>query len=62
MKYDAIIKDQLSQGIVERVQDESKGKEFYIPHTSQLFVKPQKVPKPELCMMPPLIPTTNHLP
>ena len=34
MKYDAIIKDQLSQGIVERVQDESKGKEFYIPHKS----------------------------
>ena len=32
MKYDAIIKDQLSQGIVERVQGEPKGKEFYIPH------------------------------
>ena len=32
MKYDAIIKDQLSQGIVERVQGEPKGKEFYIAH------------------------------
>ena len=30
--YDAIIKDQLAQGIVERVQEEPKGKEFYIPH------------------------------
>lgn len=30
--YDAIIKDQLSQGIVERVQEKPKGNEFYIPH------------------------------
>ena len=30
--YDAIIKDQLSQGIVKRVNKEPKGKEFYIPH------------------------------
>ena len=30
--YDAIIKDQLSRGIVERVNKEPKGKEFYIPH------------------------------
>ena len=31
-KYDAIIQDQLSQGIVERVQSEPQGKAFYIPH------------------------------
>ena len=30
--YDAIIQDQLSQGIVERVEEEPNGKEFYIPH------------------------------
>ena len=30
--YDAIIQDQMSQGIVERVQEEPEGKEFYIPH------------------------------
>ena len=33
MKYDAIIKDQLSQGIVERVQGESKRKEIYIRYS-----------------------------
>jgi hypothetical protein len=32
IKYDSIIKDQLSQGVVERVEEEPKGKEFYIPH------------------------------
>ena len=31
-KYDAIIQDQLSQGIVERVYSEPQGKAFYIPH------------------------------
>ena len=31
-KYDSIIRDQLSQGIVERMQEEPKGKQFYIPH------------------------------
>ena len=31
-KYDSIIKDQLSRGIVERVEEKPKGKEFYIPH------------------------------
>ena len=31
-KYDGIIQDQLSQGIVERVHSEPQGKEFYIPH------------------------------
>lgn len=31
-KYDGIIQDQLSQGIVERVHSEPRGKEFYIPH------------------------------
>ena len=31
-KYDAIIQDQLSQGIVERVHSEPQGKAFSIPH------------------------------
>lgn len=31
-KYDAIIKDQLNEGIVERVSGPPVGKEFYIPH------------------------------
>ena len=31
-KYDGVIQDQLSQGIVERVYSEPEGKEFYIPH------------------------------
>eukprot|EP00794_Sanderia_malayensis_P005856 gene5856-biopygen4856 len=31
-RYDEIIQDQLQQGIVERVTEESAGKEFYIPH------------------------------
>lgn len=31
-KYDAIIQDQLTQGIVERVEGEANAKEFYIPH------------------------------
>ena len=31
-KYDGVIQDQLSQGIVERVHSEPEGKEFYIPH------------------------------
>ena len=33
-EYDSIIKDQLSQGIVERAEEEPSGKEFYIPHKS----------------------------
>ena len=31
-RYDNVIQDQLSQGIVERVKDEAKEREFYIPH------------------------------
>ena len=31
-KYDAIIKDQLNEGIVERVSGPPVGREFYIPH------------------------------
>lgn len=31
-KYDAIIKDQLDEGIVERVPGPPVGVEFYIPH------------------------------
>lgn len=31
-RYDSIIQDQLSQGIVERAGDEVEGREFYIPH------------------------------
>lgn len=31
-KYDEVIQDQLSQGIVERVHSDPQGKEFYIPH------------------------------
>ena len=31
-KYDAIMQDQLSQGIVERVRCEPQGKAFYVPH------------------------------
>ena len=31
-KYDGIIQDQLSQGIVERMHSEPQGTEFYIPH------------------------------
>jgi len=31
-KYSDVIQDQLTQGIVEHVTDEAKGREFYIPH------------------------------
>ena len=31
-KYDAVIQDQLAQGVVERAECEAKGREFYIPH------------------------------
>ena len=31
-KYDEIIQEQLAEGIIEKVKDEPKGKEFYIPH------------------------------
>ena len=31
-KYDEIIKDQLTEGIVEKAHSEANGKEFYIPH------------------------------
>ena len=31
-KYDEIIEEQLAEGIIEKVTDEPKGKEFYIPH------------------------------
>ena len=31
-KYDEIIQEQLAEGIIEKVTDEPKGKEFYIPH------------------------------
>ena len=35
-KYDGVIQDQLSQGIVERVHSEPEGKEFYIPHKAMI--------------------------
>ena len=31
-EYDAVIRDQLSEGIVERAPQEVTGKEFYLPH------------------------------
>ena len=31
-KYDEIIKDQLTEGVVEKAPSEANGKEFYIPH------------------------------
>ena len=31
-KYDEIIQEQLAEGIIEKVTDEPKGKEFYIPY------------------------------
>ena len=31
-KYDEIIQEQLAEGIIGKVTDEPKGKEFYIPH------------------------------
>ena len=31
-KYDKIIQEQLAEGIIEKVTDKPKGKEFYIPH------------------------------
>jgi hypothetical protein len=31
-KYDDVIQDQLSQGIVEKVTEKADGREFYIPH------------------------------
>ena len=35
-KYDGVIQDQLSQGIVERVHSEPEGKEFYIQHKAMI--------------------------
>jgi hypothetical protein len=60
-KYDSIIKDQLSQGIVERVEEEPKERNFTF-RTNQSYVKQQKVLKPELCMMLPLVQMKDHLP
>ena len=31
-KYDDVIKDQFSQGIVERTTEKADGREFYLPH------------------------------
>ena len=31
-RYDSVVQDQLAQGIVERVESEAKGREFYIQH------------------------------
>ena len=33
-QYDDIIRDQLNQGIVEKVANDPVGKEFYLPHRS----------------------------
>ena len=35
-RYDNIIKDQLTQGIVEHAEEEVEGREFYIPHKAVL--------------------------
>ena len=35
-KYDGVIQDQLSQGRVEQVHSEPKGKEFFIPHKAMI--------------------------
>ena len=31
-QYDAVIREQLEEGVVERVPSEVMGKEFYLPH------------------------------
>ena len=31
-EYDAVISEQLEQGVVEKVPEKAKGKEFYLPH------------------------------
>ena len=31
-RYDSVIQDQLAQGIAERVESKTRGREFYIPH------------------------------
>ena len=31
-QYDNVIKQQLSEGIIEKVTDSAKGREFYLPH------------------------------
>ena len=36
-KYDAVIQDQLAQGVVERAECEAKGREFYIPHKAVVW-------------------------
>ncbi len=57
--YDEIIKDQLSEGIVERVTEEPKGKSF-TSRINQYYVKQQKAPKPALCTMPLPVRMINH--
>jgi hypothetical protein len=31
-EYDAIIQEQVNEGVVEKVPNEAVGKEFYLPH------------------------------
>ena len=31
-EYDAVISEQLEQGVVEKVPEKAEGKEFYLPH------------------------------
>lgn len=31
-QYDAVNREQLEEGVVERVPSEAMGKEFYLPH------------------------------
>ena len=33
-QYDNIIKEQLAEGIIERVTSQANGKEYYIPHNA----------------------------
>jgi hypothetical protein len=40
-KYDDVIKDQLSQGIVEKATEEADGREFYIPHKPLFVIQPR---------------------
>lgn len=32
VKYDAVIQEQLAQGVVERAETQAEGREFFIPH------------------------------
>ena len=48
VKYDGVIQEQLAQGVVERVETQAEGREFYIPRKA---VVRETAETTKLCIM-----------